>query len=267
MLVDVHAHIGQLSAAAARPTRIGLYAGTCGLDAVLVSNQDAAAEPRGAANQDEVDANETCLTACRSQSRLVPLYWVRAGQFDSQPDAMAGALATEPFAGVVFAPAANHYEADDPLLNPYLTALERTVRPALFCVTDAPAATPARVVRLAERHPRVPVILCCCGGSADTRAALLDAVGSACKRKAADVYVDTSHADGDGIRAAIRALGADRVLFGTDALRHGDAHIPRTIALLDELRKTVPGVEFEQVAGGNAARLFGLGGPGRLRLG
>lgn len=267
MLVDVHAHIGNLSADAARPARVALYAGTCGLDAVLVSNRDAAAEPRGAANRDEADANAECLSMCRAQPRLVPLYWVRVGQFDSHPDTMTGALATELFAGVVFAPSANRYEIDHAALAPYLAAIERSGRPALFCITDHPGGAANRVLDLATQYPRVPIVLCCCGGSPEGRAAILDAAGQARKRKTADLYVDTSQADADGIRTAIQTLGADRVLFGTDALRHGDAHIPRTIALLDELRKTVPASDFELVAGGNAARLFGLGRPGRLRLG
>lgn len=234
------------------------YAGAAGIDLVLVSNRDAAAWPRQAANVDEVDANLACLRVCRAAPRLAPLYWVRPGRLDSNIHAFAGALATEPFAGVVFAPAEGDFDAADPRLEPYLAVLAAVNRPAVFCVQADERALPAKVCHQAGRHAEVPMVLCLCGSGASERAATLDVACQARRRGSANLYLDTSHADAAEAHAAVRALGSDRVLFGSDALCGGDGHAARQTALLDALRKCLSATEFQQVAGASAARLFHL---------
>lgn len=258
MLIDVHAHIGHSTPGIAPPARVATYAGVCGVDYVLVSNGDAALDPPGAADLDETDANVACLAASRAHPRLLPVYWVRPGRADSHVPALAGALASEPFVAVTFCPARSGFDAADRLLDRYLAAVAAARRPALFCIGTDERAAPAKVYEAARRHPRLPVVLCHCGRPQAQRAAGLDVVRHACQRADANLYLDTSHAGADGIRAVVRAVGADRVLFGTDAPSHGDAHIPRHLALLEELRQTLPPQEFQQVTSGNAMRLFSL---------
>ncbi len=256
MLVDVHAHIGVLTPDAPRPVRVAMYAGSCGLQLVLVSNRDAAPQPRPAANRDETDANLACLEACRMHPRLVALYSVRPGALDSHVHALAGALSSEPFRGVAFCPEENGFEADSPVLDDYLRVLSAGQWPAVFCVTADERAAPTRIYSLARRHPTVPILLCPCGTGRSQRSAALDAVAHARRQENADLYLDTSHADAEGVRLAVRTLGAQHVLFGSDALSYGDAHLPRHIALLDELRKTMPANDLKLVAGGTGVRLF-----------
>ena len=257
MLIDVHGHIGQNTPDTEPASRVSTYAGVCNLDYVLVSNRDGAYTKDGAANLDETAANVACLEACRAYTRLAPLYWVRAGRLDSNANAMAGALATEPFAGALFSPADVGFDAADPELDAYLEVLARGGRPALFCIRDDDRAVPTKVHQLGQRHRRVPLILCPCGGPS-LRAAVVDVVGAAQRKQDATLYLDTSHAGPAEVAATIDAVGVDRVLYGSDACHHGDAHIPRQIALLDELRQTLGPESFAQVAGGNAARVFRL---------
>jgi len=262
MLVDVHAHIGVFTPDAPRPVRVAMYAGSCGLQVVLVSNRDAAAQPRPAADRNETDTNLACLEACRMHPRLAALYRVRPGALDSHVHALAGALTSDPFRGVTFCPEENGFEADSPLLDAYMRVLASGSWPALFCVTADERAAPTRIYNLARRHPTVPIVLCPCGSGKVQRSAALDVAVHARRQENAELYLDTSHADADGVRLAVRSLGAQYVLFGSDALSYGDAHLPRHIALLDELRKTLPSNEFKQVAGENAVRLFRLPVPG-----
>ncbi len=258
MLIDIHGHIGQRTPGAAPPARIATYAGVCGIDRVLVSNRDAASEPPGAANADEADANVTCLNACREQERLAPLYWVRPGFADSNIHATAGALLSEPFVGTVFAPADNGYDLADPRLDPYLALLGKIGRPVLFCIGADERSAPSKVHERGRRLPDVPIVLCACGAPAAQRTAALDVVRYALQRADARLYLDTSHADADEICTAVRTVGSDRVLFGSHAVSYGELHIPRHVALLDELRQTLIPEELTQVLGGNAMRLFGL---------
>lgn len=257
MLIDVHGHIGQATPDTEPASRVSTYAGVCNLDYVLVSNRDGACIPAQAANLDETDANVACLAACRTLARLAPLYWVRVGRLDSNANTMAGALATEPFAGALFSPADVGFDAADPQLDAYLEVLARGGRPALFCIRGDDRAAPTKVHALGQRHRRVPLILCPCG-EPSRRAAVVDVVGAARRKQDANLYLDTSHAGVAEITASIDAVGADRVLYGSDACHRGEAHIPRQIALLDELRQKLSPESFAQVAGGNAARVFRL---------
>ncbi len=258
MIIDVHGHIGYTTPGATRPAHVTTYAGVCNVDLVLVSNRDAASCPPGAADLDEAAANGACLDACRTYGRLAPVYWIRPGRTDSHVPALVGALQMEAFVAAMLAPAANDYEPDPHLLGPYLGALVLVSRPLLVCVSDDDRTAPAKLYALAAGHPRLPVVLCACGAGPGRRAELLDLVRRAVHREDARLYLDTSHATAEAIRQAVYAVGAERLLFGTHAVAYDDAHIPRHIALLDELRQALLPGEFAQVTGGNAARLLGL---------
>lgn len=261
MLVDVHAHFGHVTPQIPSPAAIAGYARTCGLDAVLVSNRDAAAEPHEAANLDEADANVACLDACREHPRLAAVYWVRPGQVDSNMQALLGALRTAPFVAASFSPAENRFDAGDRLLDPYLAALAKAHRPALFCVSADERAGPAKVYEQARRQPDVPVVLCVCGDDASVRAAALDVVGHARRRGDADLYLDTSHANADDIRTALRVVGTNRLVFGSNALHAGAQHATQVAAVLSALRNELSPVDFHAVMGETAANLFGLTRP------
>ena len=262
MLIDVHGHFGQATPGAAPPARVAVYAGTCGIDHVLVSNVDAASESVEAVDLDEVDANMACLDACKEHARLLPLYWVRLGQADSHVRAMAGALSSAPFVGALFAPSRNGFSVTDPRLDACLEVLAARGQAAVFCVCDDERATPAGVHSLARRHRGTPIVMCCCGTSESTRPLALDTIRRAIRDGDSDLYMDTSHASADEIIGWTRALGGERILLGTDAVCRGDAHIPHLIALLDRLRRKLQPDDFNMVTGGNAERLFGLGAPG-----
>lgn len=256
MLVDVHVHIGTSPHGVVAPVDIVRYAVASGIDAVLISNRDAATQPHGAANLDEVDANQVCLRACRAAQRLLPLYWVRVGRPDSHVHALRGALTSEPFAGAVFSPGECGFDAASSLLPGYLDVLAALRRPALFCLGDDEGSVPRRICDQLPRHPDLPVVLCLCGGGGTVRAAAVDVAGWARQRREANLYVDTSHAAMHEVEGAIRVLGAERVLFGSEG---PGTNGPGTKgAGLADLRNTLSPEEFRQVAGANAARLFSL---------
>jgi predicted TIM-barrel fold metal-dependent hydrolase len=260
MLVDIHAHFAKSTPGSTPAARLATYAGTCRIDCVLIFNRDGAATGDDAANLDEAAANAVTLEACQTHKRLRPLYWVRPGCVDSQPATLAGALTLEAFAGAVFSPAEVGFDLADGVIDPYLSALAKVDRAALMRYTAAPSAHPERVYEAARRNPRTAIVLANAETRSNARSAALDVVAKSLERGDANLYFDTSHADADEIRTAVRTLGADRVLLGTNALSYGDAHVPRQFSVLAGLEQKLSPTEYRQVAGENAVRLFRLGG-------
>lgn len=71
------------------------------------------------------------------------------------------------------------------------------------------------------------------------------------------VYTDTTSHSVEALRANVRVLGADRLLFGTD-YPPSTAPLEALIGVVDRLG--LADGEADAVLGGNARRLFGLGG-------
>jgi predicted TIM-barrel fold metal-dependent hydrolase len=258
MVVDVHGYFGLVTPGAVPPARINTYAGVSGAELVLVSNRDGASEPTGAADLDEVEVNEACLGACEAHKHLVPVYWVRPGRFDSNLRAFAGAIETADFVGAMFFASAAGFDAGDDAVTAYLSVLATMGRPALFSITDDDRCAPEKIYAQARRQPKLPVVLCNCRAGAARRRDVLEVVHAAASHRDADLYTDTAHATGVEIRAMVQAVGTERVVWGTDALSHGDYHAPRHITLLEEVRKLLPPDDFRRITTANALRLFGL---------
>jgi aminocarboxymuconate-semialdehyde decarboxylase len=70
-----------------------------------------------------------------------------------------------------------------------------------------------------------------------------------------EVYFDAAWFDGDALRAAIDRFGADRFLYGSDGSAHGHS-ISYFQSQLDQLGLSPD--DLQQVAYGNAARVFGV---------
>ncbi len=253
MLIDIHGHISTDTPA----TRVATYAGVANIDYVLISNRDAARVGDDARDWDEATANSATLAAAREHQRLRPLYWLRPGQVDSNIHAIAGALASEPFAGAQLAPAEVGVALSDGVLGAYLDTLALVEKPLAICIGNDNLTIPDDAYELARSHPRVPIVLCGCNASTERRNEMADVVRWTSQRNDADLYLDTSHATAPGIAAIVSAVGAERVLFGTNALSYDDTHLPRHIALIDELRATLSPADAETVLSQNAARIFG----------
>ena len=253
----MHGHVGRLGERVFSLAHMELYLDACGVQHMLVSNLDAATHHPGGADVEEAPANIACLEACRDDSRLVPLYWVRLGRVDANIHAFAGALDVEPFAGAVFAPGLNGFAADDPRLDAYLSVLAKIKKTAVFLCSHDDPGRPANIHPLARRHPQVPVVLCGVGGDTNWSEAL-DTVARAWQREEARLYLCTGRATVDDVLAAVGSAGAERILYGSDAVCLGAEHAEHSRLLLEQLKGALPPEAFEKVVGENAARLFRL---------
>jgi predicted TIM-barrel fold metal-dependent hydrolase len=117
---------------------------------------------------------------------------------------------------------------------------------------DDPRSSPLALVGLANAYPDVPIILAHMPGEYTLDGLATVAAG----QQAGNLFFDTSTCPSAQIGRAIAELGADRILWGSDS-PWWDIEIElmkiRLLQLSDD--------DFARVTGGNARRLFGLGGP------
>lgn len=257
MRIDMHGHCGALGARSSDPAHTRRYLEACAIERLLVANLDAASEPEGARDVEEAAANVACLEACRDDSRLAPVYWVRFGKTDSNLHALAGALEIEPFVAVLLAPALNGYAADDAGLDAFVAVAGKLRRPVLVLTSRDASARPALVYALARRHRSVPVVLCGAGGETVWHEAV-EVVARARDQDDARLVLCTGRAEAGDIVAAVETLGGERVVLGSDVPALGDQHAAHGMQVLDALAEALPAEVFADLVGGNAQRMLPL---------
>ena len=157
-------------------------------------------------------------------------------------------------AGMIGIKLAASRRANDPLLDPIGEAAAERGLPILHHIwqgrrRDWPgqeASDGAELCQLAQRHPAVTFILAHVGGGGDWRHTLAGV------RPHGNVYLDLSGSGVDGgmPEACLAAVGAERLLWGSDlTMDAGWAKLRYLAHLLS------PG-DFELVAWKNAARIF-----------
>lgn len=255
MRIDTHCSIGRYGDRRFTTDELSTYLDQTGFDLAFVANLDAASRPAGAPDLDEVDANEACLAACRRDERLRPLYWVRPGRRDSNVYAMAGALATEDFAGAIFSPARNEFAADAVMLDPYLQMLSRLGVPAVFCTNREDRSSSARMYTVARRHPRVAIVLSGIASDVHFRDAM-EIAQRARERNDARIYLNASHAGTEEIVRLVKTVSADRILFASDWPHTRSDRALRAGQIAEELQVLLPPETCKRILSGNALHLF-----------
>lgn len=254
MLIDVHAHFGRLGKREYSEEALKRYAAECQLDRVLVSNISAADADAGGVGTEEPDANLATLRLAQETPAVAPVYWLRPGHLDHSLYALAGALDSEPFAGVFLAPLLNNFTWSAELLTDELRVLEQAQRPVLASCGRRNGAKPSDLHALAARHPGLAFVFCC--GTDVHWADYIDCIRRAKDRNDARLYLSTAHATVEEVVNAVRLLGAEHVLFGTDAAVHGAEHGGRIAQLLTDLRDALAGSDYSRITGENAEQLF-----------
>ncbi|MDX2600080.1 amidohydrolase family protein [Streptomyces caniscabiei] len=194
----------------------------------------------------ESDAdNEAVLRACAaSDGRLIPFYFANPHR---APEHYRRAAAD--FRGVEISPAVHGVALDDPR-TAGLVEVARDVGHSVYTVClERPGSRVADLVTLAARHPEVTFVLGHAGiGNID-----LYAVESIAPLP--NVLLETSGGYTCVARAAVEQLGADRVLFGSEApLQHPEVELTklRRLGIGDD--------DWQMIAWRNASRLLGLEG-------
>lgn len=159
------------------------------------------------------------------------------------------------FHGVKLNGAQNFYKIDDPeLAMPVIEEIAKTGKMLAFHIgPDAYERThPLRARKVAKRYPEMTILMVHMGMTDwDMNRAVVE-IAQECP----NVYLIGSATNDKAVLYAVKQLGADRVLFGTDA----PFQRPHVVRAWYEALLTyeVTDAEMAMVMGGNAARLFGL---------
>lgn len=197
-----------------------------------------------------------------AKTRLFPLVWVRPG--DTSPDEVRTRLAAG-FIGLKLHPTVDDYPADTRELDPYLEIAAELGCP-VACHSAPGSADPDYIRRLAERFPTVPLIFyhTYLGPSEGRRRAAQHT------RQQANLYLETSWCGWREVVRLVEEVGAERVLFGSDASVDGPHHYCRHPPNVEgqetyneglvSLIRTIGPHAARQVLGDNARHLFHLNG-------
>lgn len=287
-MIDVHAHIGSfVGYDLSEPTLLAEVAGA-GVELALVSNIDGAAVPGKTRNLSETEANRATERFVRSYPRgFRGLLWGRPDRGDAsdlEPFAHLRLDASDPradpravpggraapwtrriFVGLKIHPEMNTVPADAPAMDPYLRLAARHGYPVVaHCDGQVDDASAARLLVLARRHPGVPVVLYHTGFQGPHEPAIAAAeaaLGLAGDGPPANLWLETAQLPPAAALEAVERVGADRVLFGTDATFYGRGHYARYRPLLDALRGALSPADFARVTHENARTLFRLHDP------
>lgn len=170
--------------------------------------------------KNEIDGNNEILELCKDNKKLKPLAVCQPGHGKAENIEKLLKEHKGEFYGLKFHPANMKNRADDISYDEYMQLAKKYKKPCVFHSGTDGYSNPEHIIKLAERHSDVPVVLYHIDINKDKSVAL-DKIKESLDNKRANLFVDLSwlHQDKDKHIAAeaIEKLGADRVLFGTDA--------------------------------------------------
>ncbi len=281
LTIDIHAHIGSFAGYDLSEATLLAEVAAQNLDLALVSNIDGAAVPGKTRDLPEEEANGATVRFVRSYpDRFRGLLWGRPDRGDASalepftllripespsrpepptpPEGGGSRWTSRLFVGLKLHPEMNRVPADDPALDPYLAFAARHHLPVVVhCDGRVDEASAPRFLALGRRHPGVPIVLYHTGFGGP-HAPAMAVVEEALSDRSADLWLETSQLPPEVALEAVERVGAERVLFGTDATFFGTGHYARYRPLLDALKSGLPTEAVARVLHGNALELFRL---------
>lgn len=194
---------------------------------------------------------------------LTKLVWVSPG--GPVPDEVRRRLA-DGAVGLKLHPSYDQYPADTPALDPFLSVASDAGVPVTVHTAPGPS-DPDLVRRLAERFPKVPFVLyhTFLGFPEGRRRAARHA------QELPNLYLETSWCRSAEVRLLLDEVGADRVIFGSDAATDGPTHFVRSPPNLEmvenynqsllALARQLPPETLRALLEDNTRRLFRLPRP------
>jgi predicted TIM-barrel fold metal-dependent hydrolase len=144
-------------------------------------------------------------------------------------------------------PMCEFFYPSHPFLPPLFEVASQHHIPVLIHTDEGPLMDPTGFLDLAQNFPKVQIILYHLSAGAN-------AVQVA--KRAANVHLETSFAAQVHIVGAVRALGAERVIFGSDA--PFNSPVPEIMKVTTIPDTILPRDAKQKILGGNLARLFNV---------
>jgi uncharacterized protein len=233
MIFDSHMHVGDFPLFNVSLDREGLGAlmQESGIDKALLFSPD----------------NELVRSIAEELPGVWALYWANPNRPESIAEAHAY-LEHPRFRGIKFHPLLDSYHPNDPSVHPFMQLAGDRGLPVLFHTGHPIFTLPWSIEEVAANFPQTKVVF---GHMGHGNVVYINAsIDIACRRP--NVYLETSgmpmHTK---IREAVERVGADRVLYGSDAPFHHPAVAHHQVQLSGLAPPYVAGV-----LGGNPERLF-----------
>jgi predicted TIM-barrel fold metal-dependent hydrolase len=241
-IIDIHTHYGKwpFPMQQLEPTEMVAVMKRRGIGKAIVSSSLAIV-------YDFREGNRTLAEAIRPHPELFGYVTINLNYPEAGIQELDTYLHNPKFLGVKIHQNYSRQKIDSPDGRRVLRALNEYRRPLLLHTYSSPLESPWNAVPVAKINPRVSIILAHMGGDA-WREGILAA------KESPNLFVDmcASWADADKVAAAVRELGPERVLFGSDFTLFDPA---QTLGMIEEadLSQEVRSL----ILHGNAERLFG----------
>lgn len=182
--------------------------------------------------------------------RFVGMYYANPFGGQSEVEALYDYIQNKGFRGIKTNPLRHAYVADDAIMDPIMEAAKDLNIPVFMHCGHPPYSLPWSIALLAERHPDVKLVMIHMGHG---HGVYIDASLKMAKRYP-NLYLEMSGMPmPTKILEAYREVGADRILFGTDAPFH-----PAAVEEMKVLTSGLTDVELEDVFYNNCAKLMGF---------
>ena len=251
-LIDCHTHIGHLPGVVGEvftPKDLCYILDQEGARFMLVSSASVTTVGRAYGMAEAVDM------VTKYRDRLGGMWWINPHDPAWQQDEQAAV--EHGFYGIKIHPVLDHYAVEQAALEPVFACAQQHGWPILTHTdSDGTPMSAARYEPLIRAYPDVALIL------AHMR---MEAIPLA--RRYENVLLDTTYMEPYLVEIGVAALGADKILFGSDAAEGFDVgrtparpRPPRSYAsLLAGLRQQgISNADLEKICYQNARALFGL---------
>lgn len=261
MVIDIHGHLGNINQAPfweADAAKLEQYLTQAGVDRLCIS---AAKSIMYDAREGNADLDK----ALRASERLLGYVTVNPMFPDSIED-LALLESESKFIGVKVHPDYHGYDIKSRMAQAFLDEVAARVPLMLFHVSCMPGtgfADAERIAEFAARHPDTRFVLAHLAGIYQNGLypyfPNLEGLEKVAAFGLRNVYVDTAHylmyVYPGVMEKTVAAIGADHIVFGTDAPLQGPAQMRfalETIRALD-----IPEADRDKILCGNAATLIG----------
>lgn len=239
--IDAHSHIGNFG---------GWAAVSIDAETLIKQMDEYKIEKTILCGTDAVDNDNVAVAFKKYPDRFLPIVFSNPFEGEKGIEKIYHYVKREGFVGIKLHPLQHAYVADEEIVDPIMEAAEDLNIPVFIHCGHPPYSLPWSIALLAERFPKVKVIMIHMGHG---HGVYIDASLKMAKRYS-NLYLEMSGMPmGSKIKQAYDEVGKDRIMFGTDAPFHHP-----TVEMQKVLTSGLDEKGLEDVFYNNAAKLMNL---------
>jgi hypothetical protein len=239
--IDAHAHIGEFG---------GFFGVSIDAEELIKQMDEYEIEKAILCGTDTTDNNQVAAAYKKYPGRFLPIVFASPFEGEKGIEKIYHYVKDEGFVGIKLHPLMHAYVADGDFLDPIMQAAGDLNIPVFIHCGHPPFSLPWSIALLAERFPKVKVIMIHMGHG---HGVYIDASIKMAKRYD-NLYLEMSGMPmGSKIKEAYEEVGKDRIMFGTDAPFHHP-----TVEMQKVLTSGLGEAAIEDVFYNNAAKLLNL---------